>query len=84
MLLADQAGAKLLLIDPGEVYRSFVSERGRTERLIYVDAAKWNRLVDKPMSRLSPAEARVPGDGHYGPGTHRLIAALIDEMLTDQ
>ena len=79
--LADKAGAKLLLIDPGEVYRPDQTLGDRSKSLIYVGAAKWNEFVKEPMKRLAPAEARVPGDGHYGPGTHRLIAALIDDVL---
>ena len=51
------------------------------KRLIYVGAAESKAAVDNPMSRMPKALARVPGDGHYGPGAHRLIAALISAML---
>ncbi len=79
--LSAEAGARLLLIDPGEVYRPYIIGNDDEKRLIYVGAAEWKAAVDNPMSRMPKALARVPGDGHYGPGAHRLIAALISAKL---
>lgn len=79
--LSAEAGARLLLIDPGEVYRPYIMGNDDEKRLIYVGAPEWKAAVNNPMSRLPKALARVPGDGHYGTGTHRLIAAFINAKL---
>lgn len=81
LLLAKDAGARLVLIDPGEVYQPHALSGSDNKRLIYIGASEWAASVAKPMSLLPKAQARVPGDGHYGPGTHSLIAALIHAKL---
>lgn len=81
LLLAKDAGARLLLIDPGEVYQPHARDSSDKKRLIYIGRSEWAASVGNPMSKLPKALARVPGDGHYGSGTHRLIAALIHAKL---
>lgn len=75
--LAERHGAQLLLIDPQEVYREYVDRSA----VRYIGAADWQQAVADPMGDLPPAEAQVPVDGHYGPGTHRLIADMIAAAL---
>jgi hypothetical protein len=84
LLFAKDAGARLLLIDPGEVYKPHALDSSDKKSLIYIGRSEWVASVKKPMSQLPKALARVPGDGHFGPGTHRLIAALIDAKLQSQ
>lgn len=81
MGLAKDANAELLLIDPHRTYEPFIAGYAGKKRLIYIGAPEWKSRVGEPMSRLPPDQARVPGDGHYGPGAHALIARLIHETL---
>lgn len=84
LVLAKNSGARLLLIDPGEVYQPNAISSSSKKQFIYIGHRERETSVGKPMSRLPEEEARVPGDGHYGPGTHRLIAALIHTKLQNE
>lgn len=80
--LAREAGAVLLLIDPYEVYRDARAAAAPTDRVVYISSDTWRVQVEGPMADLSPESAYVPSDGHFGPGTHRLIADLIRHEIT--
>jgi hypothetical protein len=41
-------------------------------------------MVEMPMAQLPLSEERVPVDGHYGPGTHRLIADLVRRAIAQR
>ncbi|NKB59776.1 MAG: hypothetical protein GKS00_25955 [Alphaproteobacteria bacterium] len=79
--LAASAGATLVLIDPTGVYDTMVANGTNSGSIIYLGQIRWHREVGLPLSKLPPAQARVPSDGHFGPGAHRLIAAMIDRAL---
>lgn len=81
--LAHEAGIPLLLIDPMGVYADAMARTGSDlSTLIYLDRTIWDAEVATPMAALPALEANVPHDGHYGPGTHRLIAAMIARHWT--
>jgi hypothetical protein len=84
LLLAKNSGARLLLIDPGGVYNPNAIAGGSKKQLIYIGPLEWGKSVAKPISQLPEEEAWVPGDGHYGPGAHRLIAAFIHAKLQNE
>ena len=50
-------------------------------RVVYIGRDTWDTEVLEPMRDLQPEQATVPGDGHFGPGTHGLIAAMIDRAM---
>ncbi len=76
--LSQDAGIPLILIDPAEAYANAKAQTtSDLSKLVYLDRAVWNEEVAIPMAALPALEANVPHDGHYGPGTHRLIAAMI-------
>lgn len=79
--LARDHGARLLLLDPGGIYDPARKGMGENSTVLYVGKERWGEKVRKRMSGLSAEEARVPHDGHYGPGAHRIIADLIDAEL---
>jgi hypothetical protein len=79
--LASQAGARLVLLDPADSYRKFLPDLPGAANIIYVGSPEWSERVAKPMQALAASDARVSGDGHFGPGTHKLIASLVDEKL---
>lgn len=75
--LAEAANATLVLIDPGEIYRLHAT----SNNILYIGRDTWDTEVLEPMRDLQPEQATVPGDGHFGPGTHGLIAAMIDRAM---
>lgn len=79
--LAADAGATLVLLDPSGLYKDEAAGKGASPTLAYVGPAAWKEAVGGRIAALPPDEARVPYDGHFGPGVHRLIAALIDRQL---
>lgn len=81
--LAEKSGVPLLLLDPGEYYLSMLDALPDAQRalIVHVGARTWSEQVSAPANLLPPAEARVPGDGHYGPGSNDLIARLIATEL---
>lgn len=79
--LAREARATLVLLDPYETYSAARAATADDSRVRYVGEARWRRAVARPMQDLPAAAARVPHDGHYGPGTHALIADLVDSVL---
>lgn len=81
--LATDAGAPLLLLDPGNAYGSLLAALPAVEAaaIHHVTGSEWSKAVDEPAAQLPPALARVPNDGHYGPGTNKLIAALVAAKL---
>jgi hypothetical protein len=83
LALASEWNARLVLLDPFKVYADFRESRQDAQGLIYVGAAEWTERIEKPMASLAPREARLPRDIHYGPGTHKLIADLIDAKLDE-
>ena len=82
--LAAETGATLVLIDPGAVYADARASAGSDPAVVYVDRTKWDAMVEMPMAQLPLSEARVPVDGHYGPGTHRLIADLVRRAIAQR
>ena len=79
--MAAQVGARVVLLDPAGSYQKFVADMPGAASIIYVGSSEWSESVSKPMEALASSDARVPGDGHFGPGTHKLIASLVDEKL---
>lgn len=75
--LAEDSGARLLLIDPFEFYASF----DRPEFITYLGKADWDRDITGPIADLPEEDIYVPYDNHYGPGVHILIADMIAEAL---
>ncbi|TVR10342.1 MAG: hypothetical protein EA385_04315 [Salinarimonadaceae bacterium] len=82
--LAEKGGVPLLLLDPGEYYGDMLGELPEAQRALIhrVGAQPWSEEVSAPANLLPPDQARVPGDGHYGPGSNDLIARLIAAELT--
>lgn len=81
LLLAKGSGARLLLIDPKGLYQADTIGNDLGNHLIYVGSADWQTSVGIPISKLPPSQVWVPGDGHYGPIPHRLIAELIQTTI---
>lgn len=81
--LAERGGVPLLLLDPGEYYIDMLDTLPIEQRALihHVGAQQWSGQVSAPANLLPPDEARVPGDGHYGPGANDLIARLIAAEL---
>lgn len=78
-----KARVPVLLLDPNDIYaRDFgaLAPERRTN-LHRIGTEVWRREVGEPAAKLPPEQAKVPHDGHYGPGTNALIAALIRERL---
>jgi hypothetical protein len=80
--IAAKARVPVLLLDPHGAYAPLI-EGGAGDSIHYVGAAEWDAAVGKPASRLAPALAAVPHDGHFGPGTNALIAAFVRKKLQD-
>jgi len=78
-ILAREADAMLLLIDPGSIYADLTL----SPEIVYVDAATWQAEVTAIAETLPARERIVPADNHYGPGVHRLIADLIAAQLAE-
>ena len=79
--LAQAVSVPVVLIDAADVYSEFIHQMPESG-VFYVGADEWRASVSGPMNGLPPDEARVPLDGHYARGTNRLIADLIDQVLT--
>lgn len=82
---ASAAKAPLLLIDPSDLYADLVGGLSQPlQRWVHhVGSARWASDVATPASALSEAEAKVPHDGHFGPGMNRLVAALVRDLLLE-
>lgn len=79
--LAAALDATLVLIDPAGIYARVFEGQKANVSTIYIGNQRWHREVRSQMASLLPEDARVPADGHYGPGVHRLIATMIDRAL---
>ena len=66
-----------MLIDPHAIYLAACAAFTPAHAVIHVTRDEWRAEVEGPMADLPAGQARVPADGHYGPGTHMLIADLI-------
>lgn len=82
--LAREARVPVVLLDPSDLYRDALPTLSEEEakRVYYVGKDKWQSAVEMPSSALPPDRQRVPHDGHYGGGAHRLIAELIASELS--
>jgi len=82
---ASAAEAPLLLIDPNDLYADLVGSLAAPllPWVTLVGSARWDSDVSEPASALTEAEARVPMDGHFGPGMNRLVAALVRDLLLE-
>lgn len=81
--LRENSGVPMLLLDPDNMWRDMLASMPEVDRqqIYLVDRTGWNNAVTKPSAALASAEREVPGDGHFGPGTNRLIAELIAAQL---
>lgn len=81
--LAEKGGVPLVLVDPAGYYGELMASlpSGQAALIRLVTAERWTQAVDSPARTLPPDQARVPGDGHYGPGMNHLIARLLAEEL---
>jgi len=59
--------------------KQFEKEKG--VKIIYIDRETWNKEVAIPGEKLKSEDARVPMDGHFGPGKNKLIAEMIAKRL---
>ena len=82
---ARAAKAPLVLIDPNDLYSGLVTTLAAPLQtwVHYVGSTRWASDVGEPASNLSDAEARVPHDGHFGPGMNRLVATLVRDLLVE-
>jgi hypothetical protein len=79
--LADKSGAPLLLIDPADRYGPLMASLGERANVRLVGSEQWTAEVATPAARLPAEQREVPQDGHFGPGTNDLVAALIIREL---
>lgn len=81
--LAAQARVPVLFIDPNDTYMADFAALApeRKVNLHHIGRAIWQRAVSEPAAKLPRQLARVPHDGHFGPGTNALVAALIRDRL---
>ncbi len=82
---ASAAKAPLVLVDPNDLYAGLVENLATPLQpwVTLVGSARWAIDVAKPAAALSEAEARVPNDGHFGPGMNKLVAALVRDLLLE-
>lgn len=81
--LAEKGGVPLVLVDPANYYGALMDALPAGRTLVHrVEPEEWNRRVGDPANNLPPDQARVPGDGHYGPGMNDLIARLVADTVT--
>ncbi|MEQ8665896.1 MAG: hypothetical protein RIC16_09235 [Rhodospirillales bacterium] len=81
--LPARSGAHLIVLDPERIYAVHAEAFEARNDVTYVGPAPWQEAVGEPMRALPPDEARVPHDGHFGPGTHALIAAFVDRLIRE-
>lgn len=81
LAFANNVDATLILIDPTGVYEPLFGSDQKDAGVLYIGQQLWKREVGSRIASLQPDEARVPSDGHFGPGVHRFIANMIDEAL---
>lgn len=81
--LAKTAGVPLILLDPTDAFTHAVQDNPEFGRIAFerVDSSAWQEAVAGPAQQLLPDERTVPHDEHFGPGTNRLIAALLAREL---
>jgi hypothetical protein len=81
--LAGRAHVPVLLLDPADTYKVPLAALGaeQSRHLHHVGKAVWRSAVDEPAAELPPEIARVPHDGHFGPGMNALVAALVQSQL---
>ena len=78
--LARTADVPLLVLDPQEIYAEFHSTLA-TNQTVVIGSREWRESVTIPADSLPPGQREVPQDGHFGPGTNALVAALIAKWL---
>lgn len=83
--LADTAGVPILLLDPSDIYGEILTSlpQNRTRHIHRVGKAEWDAEIHDRTAGMAAEQIRVPKDGHYGPGIHRLIAELVARRMTD-
>lgn len=79
--LADKSGAPLLLIDPENRYGPLMALLGERTNIRLIGSEQWAAEVAAPAAGLPLDQREVPHDGHFGPGTNDLVAALIVREL---
>lgn len=81
-LLAQKAKVPLIVIDPANGYAQLRTSLAKNiSRFSYIGTKKWQAEIGKPAELLPAEQRKVPHDGHYGPGTNRLIAELLAREL---
>ena len=82
--IAAKARVPVLLIDPADIYAASyaVLAPERRVHLHWVGSGHWKRAVAEPAAKLPAELARVPHDGHFGPGLNALVAALVQDRLS--
>lgn len=83
--VAARVQVPLVLIDPYGLYADLmeVIPEERRDTVLRIGQTRWETAVEAPLNQLPPASARIPHDGHFGPGGHRLIAELVRDVLGD-
>ncbi len=77
--------APLFLIDPNDLYAALVDDLDPSLQpwVHLAGSARWEADVSAPEALLAPEEARVPNDGHFGPGMNALVARLVRDLLAE-
>jgi hypothetical protein len=81
--IAARARVPVLVLDPANIYAAPYAALAPEQRihLHHVGSEQWHKSVGEPASKLPAELARVPHDGHFGPGLNALVAELIQERL---
>jgi hypothetical protein len=81
--LGAQVRVPLLFLDPQGTYAGHFAALTAESRtyIHYVGREVWTRQVMEPAAKLPPDMARVPHDGHFGPGLNALVAQFIRDQL---
>lgn len=81
--LATAAQAPVILVDTVNYYGDLLPELPAEQRarIHRIDQREMDGAIGEALRTLSPADAYVPHDGHYGPGMNRLIGLMLTEKL---
>ena len=72
-----------MLYDPEGYYENVLSHIKGTlgHRFIYVGKEAWSSDIASKFKTMSVEQIKVPGDGHWGEGVHRLIGESMGAAL---
>ncbi|MEW5727605.1 MAG: hypothetical protein AB1918_07245 [Pseudomonadota bacterium] len=81
--LALRTGVPVVFLDPMDQYAGLMDRLPPEQAgLIHrVGQDRWQVAIGVPTQALPPEQAYVPSDGHYGPGSNRLIGQFVAREL---